>query len=78
LLVGIDLSHFAKFLVPSALAPRPSRDQEFSYPFKDRDGTSRAVPAVLRQQGRDVWSFMEQPWVAHRLGGELPSLLPDR
>jgi hypothetical protein len=36
------------------------------------------VTATLRQQGRDVWSFLEQVWVAHRLGGEMPSLVPDR
>jgi transposase len=34
------------------------------------------VCATLRQQGRDVWSFLEQAWIAHRLGGEMPSLLP--
>jgi len=36
------------------------------------------VTATLRQQGRDVWGFLEQAWVAHRLGGEMPSLVPDR
>lgn len=36
------------------------------------------VTATLRQQGRDLWEFMEQAWGAHRLGGEMPSLLPDR
>jgi transposase len=36
------------------------------------------VTATLRQQGRDMWEFMEQAWVTHRLGGEMPSLLPDR
>ena len=35
------------------------------------------VTATLRQQGRDVWSFLEQAWIAHRLGGVMPSLLPD-
>jgi transposase len=34
------------------------------------------VCASLRQQGRDVWSFLEQAWTAHRHGGEMPSLLP--
>ena len=35
------------------------------------------VTTTLRQQGRDVWQFMEQAWVAHHRGGEMPSLLPD-
>ena len=34
------------------------------------------VCTSLRQQGRDVWSFLELAWTAHRLGGEMPSLLP--
>jgi transposase len=36
------------------------------------------VTATLRQQNRDVWGFLEQAWIAHRLGGVMPSLLPDR
>ncbi|CAK6686984.1 IS66 family transposase [Synechococcus sp. CBW1107] len=36
------------------------------------------VTATLRQQGRDVWSFLEQAWIAQRLGGVMPSLAPDR
>jgi len=36
------------------------------------------VTATLRQQGRDVWSFLEEAWVAHRLSGVMASLLPDR
>jgi transposase len=36
------------------------------------------VSATLRQQGRDVWQFLEQAWIAHRLGGGMPSLVPDR
>jgi transposase len=36
------------------------------------------VTATLRQQGRDVWSFLEQAWIAHRLGGVMPSLVPER
>jgi uncharacterized protein (UPF0262 family) len=36
------------------------------------------VTATLRQQGRDVWSFLEQAWIAHRLGGVMPSLVTDR
>ena len=29
-----------------------------------------ADTATLRQQGRDVWSFLEQAWIAHRLGSD--------
>jgi transposase len=36
------------------------------------------VTSTLRQQGRDVWEFLEQAWIAHRLGGVMPSLVPDR
>ena len=36
------------------------------------------VTATLRQQGRDVWGFLEQAWIAHRCGGEMPFLVPDR
>ncbi len=32
----------------------------------------------LRQQGRDVWQFLEQVWIAHHRGGVMPSLLPGR
>jgi transposase len=35
------------------------------------------VTTTLRQQGRDVWQFMEQAWIAHHRGGVMPSLLPD-
>jgi transposase len=35
------------------------------------------VTTSLRQQGRDVWQFMEQAWIAHHRGGVMPSLLPD-
>ena len=35
------------------------------------------VTTSLRQQGRDVWQFMEQAWVAHHRGRVMPSLLPD-
>jgi transposase len=35
------------------------------------------VTTTLRQQGRDVWQFLEQAWVAHHRGGVMPSLLPD-
>jgi transposase len=36
------------------------------------------VTISLRQQGRDVWVFLEQAWIAHHNGGEKPSLLQDR
>jgi transposase len=36
------------------------------------------VTATLRQQGRDVWDFLEQAWIAHRVGGVMPSLVPNR
>ena len=36
------------------------------------------VTTSLRQQGRDVWQFLEQAWIAHHRGGVMPSLLPDR
>ena len=35
------------------------------------------VTTSLRQQGRDVWTFLEQAWIAHHRGGLMPSLLPD-
>jgi transposase len=35
------------------------------------------VTTTLRQQGRDVWDFLEQAWIAHHRGGVMPSLLPD-
>ena len=35
------------------------------------------VTMTLRQQGRDVWQFLEQAWMAHHRGGVMPSLLPD-
>ena len=35
------------------------------------------VTTTLRQQGRDVWEFLEQAWIAHHRGGVMPSLLPD-
>ena len=34
------------------------------------------VTTSLRQQGRDVWQFLEQAWIAHHRGGVMPSLLP--
>jgi hypothetical protein len=35
------------------------------------------LTTTLRQQGRDVWEFLEQAWIAHHRGGVMPSLLPD-
>ena len=35
-----------------------------------------SVTTTLGQQGRDVWSFLEQAWIAHYRGGLMPSLLP--
>ena len=35
------------------------------------------VTTTLRQQGRDIWEFLEQAWIAHHRGGAMPSLLPD-
>ena len=35
------------------------------------------VTTTLRQQGRDVWQFLEQAWIAHHRGSVMPSLLPD-
>ena len=33
------------------------------------------VTTTLRQQGRDVWHFLEQAWIAHHRGQVMPSLL---
>ena len=35
------------------------------------------VTTTLRQQGRDVWEFLEQAWIAHHRGGVMPSMLSD-
>jgi len=35
------------------------------------------VTTTLRQQGRDIWGFLEQAWIAHHRGGVMPSLLPN-
>jgi transposase len=35
------------------------------------------VTTSLRQQGRNVWQFLEQAWIAHHRGGVMPSLLSD-
>ena len=33
------------------------------------------VTTTFRQQGRDVWQFLEQAWIAHHRGQVMPSLL---
>jgi transposase len=33
------------------------------------------VTTTLRQQGRDIWPFLEQAWIAHHRGQVMPSLL---
>jgi transposase len=35
------------------------------------------VTTTLRQQGRDIWQFLELAWIAHHRGGPMPSLLTD-
>jgi hypothetical protein len=35
------------------------------------------VCTSLQQQGRDLWGFLEQAWMAHRHGGEMPSMIPN-
>jgi hypothetical protein len=35
------------------------------------------VCTSLQQQGRDLWEFLEQDWMAHRHGGEMPSMIPN-
>jgi hypothetical protein len=35
------------------------------------------VTAPPRQQGRDVWSILEQAWIDYPLGAVIPPLLPD-
>jgi transposase len=35
------------------------------------------VSTSLRQQGRDLWGFLKQAWMAHRHGGAMPSRLPN-
>jgi transposase len=64
-------------------ALRPSVIQrKISHGVQSRQGAicrSRllTVTTTLRQQGRDVWEFLEQAWIAHFRGGVMPSLLPD-
>jgi transposase len=31
------------------------------------------VTTTLRKQGRDIWQFLEQAWIAHHRGGVMPS-----
>lgn len=35
------------------------------------------VTTTLRQQGRDVWQFLQEAWMANHRGGVMPSLLPE-
>ena len=35
------------------------------------------VTTTLKQQGRDVWQFLEEAWIAHHRGGVMPSLLTE-
>jgi hypothetical protein len=35
------------------------------------------VCTSLQQQGRDLWEFLEQAWMAHRHAGEMPSIIPN-
>ena len=37
------------------------------------------VTTTLRQQGRDIWQFLEPAWIAHHRGGVMPSpcLIPE-
>jgi hypothetical protein len=35
------------------------------------------ITTTLRQQGREVWDFLEQAWFAHYQGGVMPSPLTD-
>jgi transposase len=56
--------------------------RKISHDMQSRQGAicrSRllTVTTTLRQQGRDVWEFLEQAWIAHHRGGVMPSLLPD-
>ena len=57
--------------------------QKNSHGVQSRQGTicrSRllTVTIALRQQGLAIVRFLEQPWIPHHRGGEMPSLLPDR
>lgn len=36
------------------------------------------ITSTPRQQGRDVWEFLGQAWVAHHCGGVMQSVLPTR
>jgi len=69
--------------VTSGARPAPVGDSAQEQPWRpSRQGAicrSRllTVTTSLRQQGRDVWQFLEQAWIAHHRGGVIPSLLPD-
>ena len=54
--------------------------RKISHGVQSRDGgicRSRLLTVItsLRQQGRDVWEFLEQAWIAHHRNGVMPSLL---
>ena len=56
--------------------------RKISYGVQSRQGAicrSRllTITTSLRQQGRDIWQFLEQAWIVHHRGGVMPSLLPD-
>ena len=35
------------------------------------------VTTTLRQQGREIWPFLEQAWTTQHRGGVMPSLVQD-
>ena len=35
------------------------------------------VTTTLRQQGREIWPFLEQAWITQHRGGVMPSLVQD-
>jgi hypothetical protein len=39
--------------------------------------TNKAAERGRRQQGRDIWDFLEQAWIGHHREGQTPSLLPN-
>ncbi|MFZ9280841.1 MAG: IS66 family transposase [Vulcanococcus sp.] len=54
--------------------------RKISHGVQSRHGgicRSRLLTVItsLRQQGRDVWEFLEQAWIAHHRNGVMPSLL---
>ncbi len=54
--------------------------RKISHGVQSRQGAicrSQLLTVTRRQQGRDVWQFLEQAWIAHHCGGVMPSLLPN-